>query len=327
MTGAPPQAKADAGLSKPVKWGLVATVLAPAGDILRFAAYHLEKGADQISLYLDAPCPDAMPYLQAHPKIRAILCDDAYWTERKGRPVAHQPRQTKNATHAYYRSGKLDWLIHMDVDEFLVSDRKIEEALAPIPYDMLVTRVRPMEQLSGDTGNAFKYFIPTGPERSRTVRALYPTYGSYLKGGFLSHLGGKVFVRPGQKRAQFRIHNFLQEGKEIKGVDPLLGVDLAHCHAKTWDAWYSSYRYRLEKGSYRSDLGPNKSRLFGGMNLHELFTDIETQDGTAGLRAFFDEVCADTPELRARLSQFNLLREVDLDLNATLSTHFPDWRD
>ncbi len=326
MSDSNSQSGSSVGQPKLATWGLVATVLAPAGDILRFAAYHLEKGAAQIHLYLDAACPEVMPFLQGHPKIRVTLCDDAYWTERKGRPEAHQPRQTKNATHAYYRSGKIDWLIHMDVDEFLVSDRNIADVLAPIPEDTLVARVRPMEQLSGGAGNAFKYFIPTSPERSRTVRALYPTYGPYLKGGFLSHLGGKVFVRPGQKKAQFRIHNFIQEGEVIKGIDHLMGVDLAHCHAKTWDAWYASYRYRLEKGSYRSDLGPNKSRVFGGMNLHELFTDIEAKDGKAGLRAFFDEVCADTPELRARLSQFNLLREVNLDLNATLSTHFPNWR-
>jgi hypothetical protein len=98
---------------------------------------------------------------------------------------------------------------------------------------------------------------------------------------------------------------------------------LAHCHAKTWSDWLAAYRYRLEQGSYRADLAPNRPRDQGGMSMHELFTQIETRDGEAGLRAFFDEVCADTPALRQKLADHGLLRVVDLDLNTTISKHFP----
>ena len=34
-------------------WGVVATIKAPTTDVLRFAAYHLSLGADQVFLYLD----------------------------------------------------------------------------------------------------------------------------------------------------------------------------------------------------------------------------------------------------------------------------------
>ena len=50
---------------------------------------------------------------------------------------------------------------------------------------------------------------------------------------------------------------------------------------------------------------------------------IEDEGGKAGLRAFFDEVCADTPSLRSRLQAHGLLSEVNLALDAALSTHFP----
>ncbi|WP_299874769.1 glycosyltransferase family 2 protein [uncultured Sulfitobacter sp.] len=309
-----------------VTWGLSATILAPAQDILAFAAYHLDAGAHRLYLYLDAPCPEAMAHLQAHPKVRVTLCDAAHWQKvNGGRPAKHQVRQTVNATHAYNRRAEVDWLIHMDVDEFLVSDRPVAAHLAGLPADVPILRVRPMEQLSGD-GTVFKGFIPADGQRAAIVRTLYPRFGAHLKGGFLSHLAGKVFTRTGLDDVTVKIHNAFQDGVELKGADVVAGLDLAHCHAKSWDDWHAAYRYRLEKGAYRAELGPNKPRNQGGMSLHEVFAAIEAKDGTAGLRAFFDEVCADTPSLREKLEAKGLLRRINLDLNATLSTHFPNWR-
>ena len=301
-------------------WGLSATVLAPTPEILQFAAYHLEAGAQRLYLYLDDPESDAFDLLKAHPKIRPILCDADWWQGK--RPKKHQVRQSQNATHAYNRRAEVDWLIHMDVDEFLVSDKPVADVLAGLPGKDQIARVRPMEQLAGD-GSAFKAFIPNGPDRARIVTALYPTYGTYIKGGFLSHLAGKVFVRSGLDGIRVQIHNVFQNGEMLKGPEDTDGIDLAHCHAKSWEDWYAAYRFRLEKGSYRADLAPNRPREKGGLSMHELFEMIEAEGGETALRAFFDEVCADTPLLRARLAEHGLLRRAELDLNTTLSKHFP----
>ncbi len=302
------------------RWGISATILAPTRDILAFAAYHLEAGAHRLYLYLDDDNRDAFAALKAHPKIRPVLCDDDWWNGK--RPKKHQVRQTQNATHAYNRRADVDWLIHMDVDEFLVSDRPVADTLADLPADQTTARVRPMEQLAGD-GTAFKAFVPNGPDRARIVADLYPTYGAHIKGGFLSHLAGKVFTRTGLSDVRIQIHNAFQNDEMLKGPEDTPGMDLAHCHASHWDHWYKSYRYRLEKGSYRSELAPNRPRDKGGMSMHELFQTIEADGGTPALRAFFDEVCTDTPDLRARLSRYGLLKHADLDLNTTLAKHFP----
>ncbi|MDF3383749.1 MULTISPECIES: glycosyltransferase family 2 protein [Sulfitobacter] len=305
------------------KWGLVATILAPAEEIRRFAAYHLEAGAHRLYLYLDAENPEAFESLKAHPKIRVTTCDEAYWQRLCGkRPQKHQVRQSQNATRAYNRADDVDWLIHMDVDEFIVSDRPVDEVLATLPPAQTITRIRPMEALAGD-GTAFKAFIPNGPERAQIVSALYPTYGDYVKGGFLSHLAGKVFVRTGMAEVRLQIHNAFQNDTMIDGPEQQPGIDLAHLHAKSWPEWLAAYRYRLEKGSYRADLAPNRPRDRGGLSMHELFSMIESEGGEPGLRAFFDEVCADTPELRETLKDHGLLRLADLDLDAKVSRHFP----
>ncbi|MGB7241438.1 MAG: glycosyltransferase family 2 protein [Sulfitobacter sp.] len=323
----PDRHQGDDGLNQradtPTRWGLVATVLAPTRDILQFAAYHLEAGAHRLYLYLDDDTCAAYPALKAHPKIRVTRCDAAHWQKLTGkRPKKHQVRQSQNATHAYRRRVEVDWLAHIDVDEFLVSDQPVATFLASVPPDCLTLRMHPMEALAGGA-SAFKAYVKQGPDRAPTVQALYPTYGAYLRGGFLSHVAGKIFLRTGLDGIELRIHNGFQGGVMNPGGITQDVIVLAHYHAPTWKKWRQHYAYRLDKGAYRPDLPPADKT--GVTNLHDLLTSIEADEGEAGLRRFFDEVCADTPALRARLQARGLLRLHDLDLDATLSRHFPDF--
>ncbi|WP_246039865.1 glycosyltransferase family 2 protein [Sulfitobacter sabulilitoris] len=305
-----------------IRWGLSATILAPAEEILRFAAYHIDAGAHRLYIFLDDANPQAYAALKAHPKVRVTTCDAAWWAKRGGRPAKHQVRQSVNATHAYNRKAEVDWLIHMDADEFLVSDTPVDAILDDLPAEVRTARTRPIEALAGD-GTVFKGFIPNTPARDDIVQALYPVYGAYLKGGFLSHVAGKLFVRTGMEDISIRIHNAFQGEAMNPGQVELPRIDLAHMHARSWPDWIASYRYRLRQGSYRAELAPARARETGGRTLHELFRGIEAEAGETGLRAFYDEVCADTPQLRDRLSHRGLLRQVVLDLDAKRARHFP----
>ncbi|WP_050930499.1 glycosyltransferase family 2 protein [Aestuariivita boseongensis] len=305
-------------------WGIVSTIKAPVRDTLRFAAYHLSQGAHRIYIYLDDANEAAFVALNDHPQITPILTDDTWWEKRGRRPVKHQVRQSRNATHCYRRLAKVDWLIHMDADEFLVTTHSIDEILGGLSDNTQCARIRPMEQLSGDP-TLFKAFMPAGAKRHRLTEAIYPTYGPYLKAGFLSHLAGKIFVRTGHPDLKLRIHNALIDDKMIEDMPELDGIDLAHAHAKSWDQFLATFRFRLEKGSYRAELAPERPRDKGGLTLHELFQQIAAEDGDAGLRAFFDEVCAATPRLTQALDAHGLLRRVDLALDTHLREHFPEY--
>ena len=305
-------------------WGLCATIRAPAPDILRFAAYHLEQGAHRLYLYLDAANPVAYAHLKAHPKVRVQICDQAHWKKLgKKRPNRHQVRQSYNATHAYNRRAEVDWLIHMDVDEFLVSERSIAESLGDLGSGQMSARVRPMEKL-GDSENAFKAFIPADATRRATVEQIYPTFGKYIHGGFLSHLAGKLFVRTGLPNMKLQIHNAFQNDATLPKAVELGSMDLAHCHAPTWDAWRAAFDDRLKRGSYRAELPAAAPAQEGSMSLHDLFSRLYTDAGDAGLRQFYDEVIGDSPDLRARLGAHDLLRLVDLGLERVVQKHFPD---
>ncbi|MEE4187294.1 MAG: glycosyltransferase family 2 protein [Roseobacter sp.] len=304
---------------------------APTDEVLRFAAYHLDAGAHRVWIYLDAPDRDAYDTLDAHPKCTVIDCDEDYWRRIFGRrPHRHQVRQANNATRTHARAGDVDWLMHLDVDEFLVSPRSVGEILQDLPETALTARVRPIELLASETFNggkmAFKAPVPAGPQAHDTLRGLYPTYGDHIAGGFLSHLEGKVFIRSDCQNATLHIHNAFSGDDRNPGEVALNQMSLAHLHATDWKNWQDHFEYRLAKGAYRPDLAPTRPAEQGGITLHAFFKSLIEQSGTTGLRAFFDEVCADTPALRKRLQDQRLLRLLDLQLDAKLHHHFPDYR-
>lgn len=310
-------------------WGLVSTIKAAEQDILNFAAWHLDLGAHRLYLYLDAPEQGVFDRLRSHPKIKVVACDDTWWAKRKGRPEKHQSRQFLNARHAYNRRIELDWLAHIDVDEFLWPSRPVGAQLADLPDTCLCARVRPIEALAPapdtpENTHYFKAFHLPPADRRRASERCFPTFGRYLSGGFLSHVAGKLFYRTGIDGLQAKIHNINVGAAQNPGEAALSETELCHMHANSWEDWQRSYRYRMRMGSYRAELKPQVNRDTGGVSLHDLFARLEQQDGEAGLRAFYDEVCVASPALRDRLAAEGLLRCHDLALNTARARHFPD---
>lgn len=314
------------------KWGIVATAKAPAEQIEAFAAYHVAQGAARVYIYLDDENEAAYQSLKAHPKLRVFKADEANWRSAN-RPEKHQVRQAANARHCYRRKARdVDWLAHIDVDEFLISHNGLEtvsDALSALPPSALTARVRPIEALAEDAASplpegqtAFKAMTNDRKQRQRETETIYPTFGAHLNGGFLSHVAGKVFVRTGLEDVTIKIHNAFIDGAENPGQVELEALELAHLHAQSYEHWMQSYRYRLAKGAYRAELKPNKSPELGGLTLHELLKTIEESDGEDGLKAFYQEVCTATPALLQRLEDHGLLRRYSLGLNAARMAQF-----
>jgi len=305
-------------------WGVVAAIRAPARDVLRFAAHHLEAGAARLHIYLDAPNPQAAEHLQQHSRIRVITCGKWYWKRRgKARPESHRTRQGLNATHAY-RNAETAWLAHIDVDEFLWSERPLDDLLSEVPADVPKVMVRPLERLSAREG-LYKAAISGNAEGDRLIHRIYPEFGSFLKGGFMSHVKGKCIARTGLPGIRFRIHDIRQAGNKLQNKEVLEQDDLCHHHSESWERWRTQFDYRLKPGSYRPELPPNTRQLFGGLSKHELLNLILAERGEDGLRAFYNEVTAAAPAVFDELTKHGLVRERTLALDQNLRKHFPDF--
>ena len=315
-------------------WGVTATVKAPLRDTLNFAAHHLDLGAHRVFLYLDDADETTAAALGTHPGCRVIPTGRAYWQSHGYRPKKHQVRQQVNATHCLRHDPGVDWLAHIDVDEYLwPEDASLADQLAALPGDTLSARIRPVEALAPDPADPppngaqwFKSCASDARRRRRETAAIYPEYGSCLKGGFLSHVQGKVLVRTGQKDIRLRIHHAAR-GNGNDTATPLPGTRLCHLHAPGYDLWQQHYRYRLTQGAYRAGLraapgapaGPDGGR----MTLHALLSRLE-QRGPAALRDFYQQIGTATPALRARLAAHGHLHLINLDLDAKRARHFPD---
>ncbi|MEL7012818.1 MAG: glycosyltransferase family 2 protein [Pseudomonadota bacterium] len=311
-------------LTSDVTWGVVATIRAPKTDILDFAAHYLDLGARRVFVYLDEDETAARAALKQHPKCRAIVTDDTYWKrrrQRRGRPEGHQHRQVVNATHCYNKQPRVDWLLHADVDEFLLTEEHVSQHLAALPTGTLSARVRPVEALQADPddppppGRIWCKSFDTRPHvRRAETTEIYPTFGAHLNGGFLSHVAGKIFVRTGQDEIVLRIHNAFRNKVKDENPAELHACRLVHLHAPHWEAWWQRFRYRLQRGAYRPDLKGASAHDATAMTLHDLLSTIEKDGGEPALRAFYHEVCVATPDLRRRLAQKGHLHSVALDL-------------
>jgi hypothetical protein len=298
-------------------------------DVLGFVAYHLERGAHRIYIYLDAPDDATFAALKSHSKVRVTQTDTAYWDKKGGRPAKHQPRQTMNAADAYGKRIEVDWLVHIDHDEFLVWDTPLTEQYGALDAQCLCGRIRPIEALAWSGAKSdprpFKGFALSMPQRRATTEALYPTYGAHLNGGFLSHVAGKMIYRTGIEGLSVKIHNAVLNGDQNPGQQELLQTRLCHLHGETWTAWRASFEYRKTKGAYRSELKAPFDQEKGGLNMHALLSQIENEGGETGLKAFYDEVCTARPALLAGLKEHGLLHWHTLNRDSAIMRQFPAY--
>jgi len=269
---------------------------------LGFAAHHIEQGAHRLYLYLDAPDDTIAGALNAHPKVRVTQTDDRYWARKGKRPAKHQPRQTLNAADAYAKRAEVDWLAHIDVDEFLVpraGAQPLAAQLAALPGTCLCARVRPIEALAHVDAEAaprpFKGLALDHARRSEISARLFAPYGVDLNGGFLSHVAGKMLYRTGVDGLSVKIHNAFQTAAQGEIMNPgqieMDDLQLCHTHGADWDTWIAQFRYRHEHGAYRAELKGAQ----GKPSMHTLLERIRTEQGTDGLRHFWETLCTPRP--------------------------------
>lgn len=316
------------------RWGIVATIKAPPREVLNFVAYHLDIGADHLFIFLDNQNPKADAALRDHPQVTVTRTDGAYWRGLgRKKPQRHQPRQTVNASLAYRNASGLDWLLHIDVDEFVCADQPLSDLLGALPANTRCARLFPAEALCTDGVSGLdpkatycKSLMSRGKVSDSLEHEMFPKFGQYLRGGFVSHHVGKIFVRTGLNDIEFRIHRAFQSGEEVAPQVTLGDVDLCHRHIKDWADWQKTFDYRLQQGSYRAELKPPRPSQSGALSLHDLFSFLISEGGEQALRDFYDEVCLARPDLLDQLAKNDLLRVFHLDLAGRRKKHFPDWR-
>jgi hypothetical protein len=302
-----------------LKWGIVSTIKAPIKSIARFIAWHLDAGSAHIHIHLDVP-DQSIAYRLAHPKVTFTQCDDAYWATAPDKArQSHQLRQAYNATRSY-RASNMDWLAHIDVDEFLLSPTPLSERLAGARPDAAFVRLHPVELMANqsDPFNETAYFKRTRKhvkQRKAVLETIYPNFGAYVPEGFISYSGGKNITRTGIPDARIGIHATMYNGVPLSNGELMPDIAIGHAHAPDWATFKAHFEYRMSKGSYRK-----KSSESGQLN--DVLSLITAEEGDIGLRQFFDEMCLATPERLDLLRAHDMLLTWRLDLDEKVQRYF-----
>lgn len=300
-------------MGRRIRWGVAATVQASPAQVLAFAAHHLDLGAHRVWLHFDTPDDPAADLLSGQDRVTVIRCDDAYWQDLCGeRPETHQVRQVRNITRIL-RKARVDWIAHVDVDEFLLAAVPVADVLADQPDDRLIVRVEPWEALFDPalpddifTARAFRRQLPE--EDAGLGARLYGRHGPLLDHGMLSHTVGKCFFRTGVPDMVGRIHGARIKGEQVFGGRFHPDLALLHFHAQDPVLWKTRLPYRLAKGAYQ--FRPDMQRWLMGATP----TQVD---------AFYDAIQTARPELLRVLAAHGLLHEADLGLRARVAARFP----
>ncbi len=293
-------------------WGIVATVRAPLTEVLAFAAHHLALGPERIWLFFDDPEDPAAEHLAGIAGVTVVRCDSAHWKMTLGkRPDTHQVRQTMNVRRVHGETG-LQWILHIDVDEFLIADRPLAPILAAAA-DRATVRVEPWDALCepDDAGNGGGVFVARHFRRGlrpgedpALLREFYGAHAELLPKGVLGHSAGKCFFRTGIEDFKPSIHTarFLGRAHDAGAFEP--GLALLHFHAEDRARWLARLAFRAEHGAYRS------------MPRLQAFLRTAAPEAIAD---FYDRVQVASPQLLKALAARGFTRRHDLELEAMVA--------
>ncbi len=297
-------------------WSICATVLEPTALVVSFASYYLSIGAKEVFIFLDAPQPQTQALLEGMPGVRVQLCDADYWKNVRGtkRSTNLVKRQIQNVYQAY-RTSEADWLLHADVDEYIISDLPVERILKATPETVDFIRVPNLERVHVK-GKARKTIFD-GAFR-KPVPAKVSTLGGGLVNpdhplaaiaprGVSGHVSGKSFVRTGRNIVP-GVHAARSPGKvKEKLVEwGAQNIQLLHFDGITKVHWCAKYLMIM---AHRTGFD---KKILGADRVAQLNYLRRQEDPRLALSDMHDDLKTSPREHLARLSDLGLCKEIDM---------------
>ncbi|MDZ4393649.1 glycosyltransferase family 2 protein [Cypionkella sp.] len=300
-----------------MRWSVVATVSEPAPLVAAFVAACVVRGATEVHLYLDTPQPALEAALAGVPGCVLIRCDAAYWRALpEGRPWAPSDRQRYNLQGAYDNS-RVDWLLHIDADEFLSRGGDVAAALAALPASCLVAQVPVVERVyltAPDPDDIFDgvFRRPNPLPLQAQVDAIDGAVAPFLRQGMTGYPSSKAFFRTG-RGLQTDIHS--ARNVTLADISPLQGWQLHHFDGLTLQSWIGKrQRVIAQQPGWRS-FAPARCA-----QLQAIAAEGATQDEHAALYLAIKQL---SPARAAALAALDLITPGDLDLRGDLARVFP----
>lgn len=179
-------------------WGVTIFAREPPALVLVNLAWHIEMGARELNLYLDDPDDPVGETAARLPGVCVTRCDAAFWQRHGARPAWNNQRQAVCASQAYRQTG-VDWLVHLDADEFLHSRRPLAGELAGLSpqTDALVFPPRERAFTAPLQEALFEGVFRIPQPRGRPPHPLLAPNAAFCPQGVSGHALGKSATRAG----------------------------------------------------------------------------------------------------------------------------------
>lgn len=287
-----------------MKWGVCTTAKAPLPQLLAFVAWYLHIGATRIWVHLDDADEVSGRVLNELDGVTAVLCDSTYWAKRGVRPKRQEPRQSYNMQRIYGEAA-LPIIAHVDVDEYLYSERPISDILDAWDKIDPFLRMAPAEalcdpSLTDDIFTARQFRLPFRSKLSVDKRVdVLGDYATLLRYNMLSHKVGKSLFRTGLDRFVPKIHAGSFGADRPLSVPVTPEIVVLHFHAQDKVSWLQALPHRTVNGAYR---------------FNEPLAGFLAEASAADVELFYEMTQVASPKLVAALARHGLLVEADLRL-------------
>ncbi|MEM7318499.1 MAG: hypothetical protein AAF408_05690, partial [Pseudomonadota bacterium] len=238
-----------------------------------------------------------------------------HWQRLTGgrRPKGQEHRQVRNAQDAYLRC-EVDWLAHIDADEFIAPHRNLAHELACVPSELSYLRLDVRErvyssQIPPQTLFCGMLRVPFHRRRP-AAKAVFGPKLEFLGRGLTGHSVGKSVVRARQDNVLMGIHMprpVKRERGALAGLE-CSSANLIHLNGLTPNHW-------MAKMSRYSHLRPRISDDAPLDNTLRQIKYLQAQPDThAAILHLFELIRCVTPEDEWRLRGLGLIEDFPQDL-------------
>lgn len=300
-------------MAKPPVWRVGAIMKEPLGEVLRFCAWYLAQGADEIVICFDDPQDPAIPVLADMPRLRCISCDAEFWAR-----LGHHPEDafvTRQNTALTWLYGQYDdgWLLNVDADEFLYfEESSVAGILAQQPDDVRSVRVGTAERILPLQPSARFYF--RRPMERRARRTVYgPDFKLFgpRRMGLVGHPQGKSLVRCGIAGLRLRQHfpRGAQGGRDVV-LRHEQGAHLLHMIGADYDIWRRKLAWRSLSRGFTDGMTEAVEEAQAAPNASE------------ELRRLYERIHCASPERLRRLMDVDALLILEIEFEALVQDYF-----
>lgn len=299
-----------------MSWGIVSMISEPDPLVLAWVAHNLRLGADQITIFLDGDHPQLEKTLAGLEKVSLTRVDPDHWPFDDPRPEKIGPRQVIALNNAYAHA-EVDWLLHIDADEFLDFE-DVDSWLAQLPSEVVSAMAHVAERFhvgAPDPRNIFDgvFRVPAPAEMEDQLDRIDGAAAPYLDYGVTGYETGKSFFRVG-RGLDLRVHCPFNPGSLVSQSLP--GHPLLHFDGLTALSWVRKKQRLLRqqpKAIYVQRPGWRA----------QFRTVVDIEENITPLLELYHQLKCLSPERLTALEELGLIRHNKLDLLTAVRKVFP----